>query len=159
MIAIFSQRCSIIEWMVASPKLMYCFFSSARASSPTPYRRSSFPVSYALRYSVYAICISLCCAVICSQWAALTPAARVAAAYATGLTGAVYTQTGSAMTIRYFSSGMRHMRYPYHCPLAKWVDFSKVKAPPGSLLRVSMDLGVIIPVIFIMASFWVTSIL
>ncbi len=42
--------------MVALPKVMYCFFSSARASSPRPYRRSSFPAFCAPRYSVYAVC-------------------------------------------------------------------------------------------------------
>ncbi len=36
------------------PKLMCCFFSGAKASLPTPYRRSSFPASCAPRYSVYA---------------------------------------------------------------------------------------------------------
>jgi hypothetical protein len=89
----------------------------------------------------------------------LTPAARAAAAYAPGLTGAACTQTGSAMMIRYVSSGMAHVRYPYHCPLVKWVNFSMVKAPPSSFSRVLMDLGVIIPVIFVMMSFWATSIL
>jgi hypothetical protein len=54
---------------------------------------------------------------------------------------------------------MMHARYPYHCPLTKWVDFRMVNAPPSLFLRVSIDLGVMIPVIFIMASFWVTSIL
>jgi hypothetical protein len=63
------------------------------------------------------------------------------------------------MTMRYFSSGMTHARYPYNCPLAKWVDFSMVKAPTSSFSRVLMDWGVIIPVIFVMASFWATSIL
>jgi hypothetical protein len=63
------------------------------------------------------------------------------------------------MTMQYFSSGMMHVRYPYHCPLAKWVDFSMVKTPPSSFSKVSMDLGVIIPVIFVMTSFWATSIL
>jgi hypothetical protein len=33
-----------------------------------------------------------------------------------------------------------------------------VNAPPSSYSRVSMDLGVMIPVIFVMASFWATSI-
>jgi hypothetical protein len=33
------------------------------------------------------------------------------------------------------------------------------KAPPGSFFRVFMDLGVMIPMIFDMASFWATSIL
>ncbi len=159
LIAVFSQRCRIIEWMVALPKLMYCFFSGARASLPTPYRRSSFPASCAPRYSVYAVCISLHCAVICSQCAALTPAARAAAAYAPGLPGAAYTHVGSAMTMWYFSSGMTHARYPYHSPSVKWVDFSIVKAPPSSFLRVSMDLGDMIPMIFVMVSFWATSIL
>jgi hypothetical protein len=158
LIAIFSQRCRIIEWMVALPKLMYCFFSSAKASSPTPYRRRSFPASCAPRYSVYAVCISLCCAVICSQCAALTPAARAAAAYAPGLTRAAYTHVRSVMTMRYFSSGTTHARYPYCSPLAKWVDFSMVKAPLSSFSRVLMDSGVMIPVIFVMASFWATSI-
>jgi hypothetical protein len=55
------------------------------------------------------------------------------------------------MLMRYFSSGMMHARYPYHSPLAKWVDFSMVS-------RVLMDLGVMILVIFDMASFWATSI-
>jgi hypothetical protein len=57
------------------------------------------------------------------------------------------------MKMWYFSSGMMHARYPYHFPLVKWVDFSMVKAPPSSFLRVAMELGVIIPVIFVMASF------
>jgi hypothetical protein len=86
----------------------------------------------------------------------LTPAARAAAAYAPGLTGAAYNQTGSAMTMRYFSSGMTHARYPYCSPYAKWVDFRMLNAP--SFSRVSMDLGVIIPMIFVKASFWVTRI-
>ncbi len=159
MIAILSRRCCIIEWMVALPKLMYCFFSSARESLPTPYRRSSFPASCAPRYLVYAVCVSLCCALICSQWAALTPAARAAAAHAPGLTGAAYNQTGSVMMKQYFTSGMTHARYLYRCPLAKWVDFSMVKASPSSFVRVLMDLGVIIPVIFVVASFGATSIL
>jgi hypothetical protein len=34
-----------------------------------------------------------------------------------------------------------------------------VKAPPSSFSRVSMDLGVTIPVVFAMASLWVMSIL
>jgi hypothetical protein len=89
----------------------------------------------------------------------LTPAARAAAVNAPGLTGAAYTQTGSAMTMRYFSSGMTHARYWYHYPLAKWVDFSIVKAPPSSFSSVSMDSGVNIPVIFVIASFWATSFL
>ncbi len=33
-----------------------------------------------------------------------------------------------------------------------------VNAPPSSISRVSMDLGVMMPVIFMMASFWETSI-
>jgi hypothetical protein len=71
----------------------------------------------------------------------------------------MYTHVGSAMTMRYFSSSMMHARYPYQSPLAKWVDFNMVKAPLSSFSRVLMDSGVIIPMIFIMASFWVTSIL
>jgi hypothetical protein len=63
------------------------------------------------------------------------------------------------MMIQYFSSGMTHARYLYCCPLAKWVDFSMVEAPPSYFSRVLMDLGVIIPVIFVMASFGATSIL
>ncbi len=47
---------------------------------------------------------------------------RAAAAYAPGLIGAAYTYVGFAMTMRYFSSGMMHARYPYHSLLAKWVD-------------------------------------
>jgi hypothetical protein len=43
-------------------------------------------------------------------------------------------------------------------PSAKWVDFM-VKVPPSSFSRVLMDLGVIVPVIFVMASFWASSIL
>jgi hypothetical protein len=54
---------------------------------------------------------------------------------------------------------MTHVRYPYCSPSAKWVDFSMVKAPPSSFLRVLMDLGVMIPEIFVMALFWATSIL
>ncbi len=84
----------------------------------------------------------------------LTPAARAAAAYAPWLNGAAYTHVGSMMTMRYFSSGMTHARYPYHSSLATWVDFSMVKAPPSSFSRVSMDLGVMIPVTFVMVSFW-----
>jgi hypothetical protein len=95
---------------------------------------------------------------ICSCWAVLTPVARAAAEYVPGLTGAAYTQTGSAMRMRYFSLGMTHARYPYHCPSAKWVDFRMVNAPPSSFLRVSMDPGVMIPMIFVMASFWATGI-
>ncbi len=87
----------------------------------------------------------------------LTPTARAAAAYVLGLTGATYTQVGSAMMMRYFSSGMTHARYLYCSPSAKRVDFSMFKAQPSSFLRVSIDLGVIIPVIFVMASFWATS--
>jgi hypothetical protein len=36
--------------------------------------------------------------------------------------------------------------------------FMMVNAPPSLLLRVSMDLGVMMPVIFVMVSFWATSI-
>jgi hypothetical protein len=107
---------------------------------------------------MYTICISLCCAVICSQWATLTPTSRAAAAYAPGLAGPAYTHVESTMTMRYFSSGMTHVRYLYCSPLAKWVDFSMVKAPPSSFSRLSMDSGVIIPVIFGMVSFGVTRI-
>jgi hypothetical protein len=35
---------------------------------------------------------------------------------------------------------------------------ARLKAPPISFSRVSMDLGVIIPVILVMASFWAISI-
>jgi hypothetical protein len=96
---------------------------------------------------------------VCSCWAALTPAARAAAAYAPGLAGAVYTQTGSSMTMWYFSLGVTHARYLYHCPSAKWVDFRMVNAPLSLFSRVLMDLGVMIPMIFVMASFWAMSIL
>ncbi len=72
----------------------------------------------------------------------LTPAVRAAAVYAPGLTGAVYTHVGFTMTMWYFSSGMTQARYPYYSPSAKWADFSMVKAPPSSFLRVSMDSGV-----------------
>jgi hypothetical protein len=48
---------------------------------------------------------------------------------------------------------------PICSPSAKLVDFSMVKAPLSSFSRVSMDLGVMIPVIFDMVSFWATSIL
>jgi hypothetical protein len=82
----------------------------------------------------------------------LNPVARAVAAYAPGLAGAAYTQTGSRMTIGYFSSGMIHTRYPYHCPSAKWVDFRMVNAPPSLFSRMSMDSGVMIPVIIVMAS-------
>jgi hypothetical protein len=112
LIVVFSQRCCIIKWMVALLKLMYCFFSGAKASSLTPYRRSSFPASCAPRYLVYTVYISLCCTVICSQWATLRTAARAAAVYAPGLTGAMYTHIGSAMTMQYFSSGMTYAMYP-----------------------------------------------
>jgi hypothetical protein len=100
----------------------------------------------------------LCCAMICLCRAGLTPAARAAAAYAPGLAGAAYTQAGSAMTMRYFSLGMTHGRYPYHCPSVKWVDFRMVNAPPVLFSRVSMDLRVIFPMISVMESFWATSI-
>jgi hypothetical protein len=80
------------------------------------------------------------------------------AAYAPGLTGAAYTYIGLAMTMWYFSSGMMHERYLYCSHLANWLDFSMVKAPPSSFSRVLMDLGVMIPRIFGMASFWATSI-
>ncbi len=63
---------------------------------------------------VYAVCVSLCCVVIYSQWAMLPPVARAVAVYAPGLTSAAYTQTASAITIWYFSSGMMHMRYKYY---------------------------------------------
>ena len=36
LIAVFVRRWRIIDWTVSSPKLMYCFFNGARASSPTP---------------------------------------------------------------------------------------------------------------------------
>ncbi len=140
--------------MVLLPKLMYCFFSSARASLPMSYRRNFFPGFCALRYLVYVVCISFCCAITCSHWAALTPAARAAAAYAPGLAGALYTQTGSAMTMQYFSLGMMHARYPFLLPLGKWVDFRMVNAPLSLFLRVSLDSGVMISVIFVMGSFW-----
>jgi hypothetical protein len=97
--------------------------------------------------------------VIYSQWAVLTPDARAAAAYAHGLNGAAFTHVGYVMAMRYFSSGMMHARYLYHSPLVKWVHFSMVKAPLNSFPRVLMDLGVIIPMIFVMASFWAMSIL
>ncbi len=48
-------------------------------------------------------------------------------------------------------------RKPYRCPSLKWVDFSMVNAPPSSFLRVSIDSGVMMPVIFVMVSFWATS--
>jgi hypothetical protein len=63
------------------------------------------------------------------------------------------------MMMWYFSSVMMHARYLYCSPSAKWVDFNMVKAPLSSFSRVLMDSGVIIPVIFVMASFWATSIL
>ncbi len=74
------------------------------------------------------------------------------------LTGAAYTHVGSTMMMQYFSSGMMHARYLYRSPSAKWVDFCMVKASASSFSRVSMDLGVIIPVIFVIASFWAMSI-
>ncbi len=36
-------------------------------------------------------------------------------------------------------------------------DFRIVNAPPSLFLRVSIDSGVMMPVIFVMVSFWVTS--
>jgi hypothetical protein len=89
----------------------------------------------------------------------LTPAAKAEAMYVPGLIGAAYTHVGSAMTMRYFFSGMTHARCPYCSPFSKWVDFSMVKASPSLFSRVSMDLGVMIPVIYVMASFGATSIL
>jgi hypothetical protein len=141
LIAVFSRMCCIIEWMVALLKLMYCFFISTRASSPTSYKRSSFPASCVLRYLVYAICISLCCAVICSQLAVLTPAARAVATYAPGLTGAAYTQTGSAMTMQYFSSGMTHVRYLYRSLLGKMGGLQYGNGPAKFILKGVDGLG------------------
>jgi hypothetical protein len=89
----------------------------------------------------------------------LTPAVRATAAYAPGLNGATYTQTESTATMRYFSLGMTHTRNPYRCPLEKWVDFRMVNAPPNLFSKVSMDLEVMNPVSFVMASFWAMSIL
>jgi hypothetical protein len=43
-------------------------------------------------------------------------------------------------------------------PWQKRVVFRMVNVPPSSFSRVSMDLGVMIPVIFVMASFWAMSI-
>ncbi len=37
------------------------------------------------------------------------------------------------MTIRYFSYGMTHVRYPYHRPSEEWVDFSMVLREMGGL--------------------------
>ncbi len=69
------------------------------------------------------------------------------------------THVGSMMSMRYFlSSGMMHARYPYRSLSAKWVDLSMAKAPPSSFSRVLIDSGVIIPMIFVMASFWAMSI-
>ncbi len=65
----------------------------------------------------------------------------------------MYIQTESTMTMWYFTLGMMHARYPYNCPLADWVDFSMVNTPPSLFLRVLMDLGAVIPVIFDIASF------
>jgi hypothetical protein len=48
---------------------------------------------------------------------------------------------------------------PISLPLGKMVDFRMVNAPPSLFSRVLMDLGVMIPVIFVMASFWAMSIL
>jgi hypothetical protein len=65
----------------------------------------------------------------------LTPAAKAAAVYAPGLTGAAYTQTGSAMTIPYFSSVMTHARYPYCCPLAKMGGLQYGEDPTKFILK------------------------
>jgi hypothetical protein len=46
---------------------------------------------------------------------------------------------------------------PYPSPLSKWLVFSIVKAPPFLFSRVLMDLGVMMPLIFIMTSFCMTS--
>jgi hypothetical protein len=63
------------------------------------------------------------------------------------------------MTMQYFSLGMMHARYLYCCPSAKWMHFRMVNAPPSLFSRVSMDSGVMIPVILVMGFFGATSIL
>jgi hypothetical protein len=60
--------------------------------------------------------------------------------------------------MQYFSLDMMQ-RYPYRCPLEKWVNFRMVNALPSLFSRGSMDLGVMIPLIYVMASFRAKSIL
>ncbi len=81
-----------------------------------------------------------------------------AAAYAPGFTGATYTQAGSAMTTLYLASGMTMAKWPYHCPCSKCVLLRMVKVPPSLFSRLSIDSGVMMPVIFVMASFCEASI-
>jgi hypothetical protein len=64
---------------------------------------------------------------------------------------------GLLMMMWAFALGITVVRKPYHCPLLKWVDFSIVNALPSSFLRVLTDLGVMMPVIFVMVAFWATS--
>jgi hypothetical protein len=88
---------------------------------------------------------------------ALTLATKAAAAYALGFGGDAYTQAALFITIQYLASGMMVSRKPYHSPLLKWLIFSVVEAPPNLFLRVMIDLGVMMPVIFVMMSFCTTS--
>ncbi len=87
-----------------------------------------------------------------------TPATSAAAAYAPRFTGAMYTQAGSAMTTLYLASGMTMAKWPYHCPCSKCVLLRMVNIPPSSFSRLSIDWGVMMPVIFVMASFCEASI-
>jgi hypothetical protein len=61
--------------------------------------------------------------------------------------------------MRYFAYRITVARKPYPCPSLKWVDFRIVNTPPSLFSRVSIDLGVMMPVIFVMVSFWATSML
>ena len=76
-----------------------------------------------------------------------------AAAYAPGFVGATYVQVGSAMMTLYLASGMTMARWPYRCPCSKCVLLRMVNVPPSLFSRSSIDSGVMIPVIFVMASF------
>ncbi len=59
--------------------------------------------------------------------------------------------------MRYFALGITVARKSYHCPSLKWVDFRIVNAPPSLFSKLSIDSGVMMPVIFVMVSFWATS--
>jgi hypothetical protein len=143
--------------MVTLPKLMYCFLSGTTAFCQCNTGGNIFllPVPRDTQ------CMPSAFLVLCDDLFMLGrthSCDKGCGCVCTGIDRCRLYPTGSAMTIQYFSLGMMHARYPYCCSLAKWVDFSTVNAPPSSFSRVLMDLGVMISVIFVMASFWATSI-
>ncbi len=111
-----------------------------------PYRRSSFPASCA-PILLYAVCVSLCCAVI----------------FFDGLHSLLLQGLWLRMHLDWLVPHIPTLGLRWRCgtsPLVwrmwgtrKWMDFRMMKAPTSSFLRVLMDLGVIIPMIFAMASF------